>query len=422
MSIKLLFYIIIACILSNIANASTIILPTNPNIQYIGRFDHSNLQSPKFNWVGTQIITNFEGTSLKLLLKCSARTYFNVSIDDSTSVLIALNTKDTYMLCSGLKNGKHCLLIFRNDSLVVTSTFNGFIIDNGKKLLPTSARKNRKIEFYVNSQTQGAQVEVTGFALDEHQMIDDNNYYWHSAITARALHAEFSVIANNGATLAPKHEELVIPEIYERVGPGTDFASWNFNQWSPDVLVVNLGVNGSKKTPVYAEKYINYVRKLRSVNQEAPISLVINPLLCSDIIKSEIVKAVKTLNSRGDYKVYFYEFKTFVKDNRHARTAENMECSKELVAQIQKVILNENNQDYKVEDEYITSNTNKLTIGQSLQLATTVSSFDAKDKAVIWTASDTKIAQNYQNGFVTAVSKGRVFITAISADGKHVTS
>lgn len=72
MSIKLLFYIIIACILSSIANASTIILPTIPNIQYIGRLHHSNLQSPKFNWVGTKIISNFEGNSLKLLLKCSA--------------------------------------------------------------------------------------------------------------------------------------------------------------------------------------------------------------------------------------------------------------------------------------------------------------------------------------------------------------
>lgn len=107
---------------------------------------------------------------------------------------------------------------------------------------------------------------------------------------------------------------------------------------------------------------------------------------------------------------------------RHARTDENVECSKKLVAQIQKVIFNEDIQDSKIENEYITPNTNELTIRQYLQLETTVSTFDAKDKAVIWTASDTKIAQINQNGFVTAVSKGRVFIIPTSADGKHVTS
>jgi hypothetical protein len=401
---------------------ANVIFPDNPNIQYLGRFDHSNPQSPAFNWTGTQIVANFEGTSLQLLLKCTARTYFNISIDRMTSILIAVNTKDTYQLCSGLKSGKHSVIIFRRDSPWVTATFNGFILDDGKKLLPPPTRKNRKIEFYGDSQTQGAQVEVPGFALDEHQMIDDNNYYSYAAITARALHAEFSVIANNSATLSPKHDELAIPDIYDRVGPGTDFARWDFNGWKPDVMVVNLGVNDMMNTPDYAGKYIDFVKKLRSVNLQAPIFLVNGPLWCPDTLKSEIVNAVKTLNSQGDDKVYYYEFKTFVKDHRHARTAENVECAKELAEQIQKVIWKEIFPSSTVEDVYITPITDELTIGKALQLSATVSPFDAKNKAVRWKVSDPQIAQIDQNGLLTAVSKGRVFITATSADGKHATS
>jgi len=43
--------------------------PDDSNIEYIGRFDFSNLKSVRFDWPGVQIRARFEGTSCSIKLK-----------------------------------------------------------------------------------------------------------------------------------------------------------------------------------------------------------------------------------------------------------------------------------------------------------------------------------------------------------------
>ncbi|MBR5084620.1 MAG: lipase, partial [Prevotella sp.] len=43
----------------------TVVKPSDPNIQYIGRVSFANPDSPSFSWPGIQIWASFEGTSLK---------------------------------------------------------------------------------------------------------------------------------------------------------------------------------------------------------------------------------------------------------------------------------------------------------------------------------------------------------------------
>ena len=47
----------------------TVIKPTNPDIQYIGRICFDNPERPRFTFPGTQINASFTGTSLKLWVK-----------------------------------------------------------------------------------------------------------------------------------------------------------------------------------------------------------------------------------------------------------------------------------------------------------------------------------------------------------------
>jgi hypothetical protein len=60
--------LIAICAFCSFANAGTTILPNDPNIQYLGRFDKSSPLSPKVSWTGTQIIANFEGIFLKVIM------------------------------------------------------------------------------------------------------------------------------------------------------------------------------------------------------------------------------------------------------------------------------------------------------------------------------------------------------------------
>ena len=181
--------------------ASVTILPNDPNIQYIGRFDKTVPTSPKMSWTGSQIVAKFQGTSIKLIMNSLATTYFNVSIDNVNSLLTATSGNNTYTLCSGLKDTIHTVAVFKRESPWQGHNFNGFVLDDGKTLVAPPDRKIRRIEFYGDSQTQGAQVEVPNFGADLGPMIYDNAYYSFAGITARALRAEYTCIARSGATL-----------------------------------------------------------------------------------------------------------------------------------------------------------------------------------------------------------------------------
>lgn len=414
--------LILILFFAKVGFAGTIILPDNPNIQYVGRFDQSNPKAPTFAWTGTEIIANFEGTSLQVLLRCTARTYFNVTIDDVTSVLIATDINTIYSLCNGLKNKKHSVVIFKRDSPWITVTFSGFILDDYKNVLAPPPRKNRKIEFYGDSQTQGAQVEVPGFNPDLNQMIDDNNYFSYDAITARALDAEYSCIAKNGASITPKNGESAIPDLFERIGPDSSFAKWDFNLWKPDVICVNLGVNDPPKNSDFESRYLRFVKNLRAIHSKAPIFLLSGPLWNNDTIRNSIINVVKTMNANGDSNVYYLGFKTTVTHPGHPRTAENVACSKELVDKIKSISWCESIPDLTVEDVYIMPITDELNIGKTLQLSATVSPFDVKDKNVKWIVSDSGIATVDSTGLVTAKAVGKVIITVFSKDEKKFAS
>lgn len=419
---KLLFSIIFVLYCVNMANAGTIILPNNPNIQYIGRFDKANPLAPICAWTGTQIRAKFEGTSLQIMLKCSAETYFNIDIDGFTTVLRTYAGNNTYTLCSGLKNANHTLVVFKRDSPWVPVTFNGFILDDGKKLDIPPIRKVRKIEFYGDSQTQGARVEVPGSGSDLNIFSYDNNYFSYAAITARALNAEYSVVAQNGATIAPKKEETALPYVFNKMGTDSTSAIWNFNQWIPDVICVNLGINDPINTLDFTDRYVNFVQQLRTTNRNAPIFLLCGPLRNSDTRINSIIDVVKTINSQGDSNVYYYGFKTKVTHPGHARTAENVLCAKELTEKIKSVIWSEITPNLKVEDVYITPLVDTLVIGKKLQLAPTISPFDAKDKKVEWHVANANIAKVNSKGLVTAVALGKTSIQVISHDGKKSAS
>ena len=123
-------------------------------------------------------------------------------------------------------------------------TFHGFLLDSGNieslKSLPT-----RRIEFIGDSITAGfcnlcpvdnnPTYEVESFALS-----------WPSLVSQR-LNATYHTSAWSGFGMVRNccGGSTYMPEIFTRilgsvVGVGND---WNFSDWIPDVVVINLGTN-----------------------------------------------------------------------------------------------------------------------------------------------------------------------------------
>ncbi|MRT92814.1 SGNH/GDSL hydrolase family protein [Ancylomarina sp. 16SWW S1-10-2] len=240
--------LLLAVVLSSCTiEKETIVNSLNPNIEYWGRIDTTRHEGAKLYWSGTSIKINFEGESVQALLKDeSGDNYYNIIIDsDSVALLRPDTTKQYYQLASKLSEGKHSIEIFKRTEWDRGRTnFYGFKLSNKTKLLPKTAPKRRKIEFYGNSITAGYAVEDTS-GKDRPDSTFTNNYLSYAAITARHFDAEYQCICKSGIGITISWFPLIMPEIYDRLIPTDSTSKWNFSLYTPDIVVVNLFQNDS---------------------------------------------------------------------------------------------------------------------------------------------------------------------------------
>ena len=130
--------------------------PTDPKIEYFGRWDWSGA-NPKCTWPSLYLKANFTGTAITANF---TNTFYNGSnlvnvvytIDGGTPVYI---DGVTTIQISGLSAGAHSIMISRrNEANGADLTFNGFDITGGD-LTTADARPCLKYEFVGNSITCG---------------------------------------------------------------------------------------------------------------------------------------------------------------------------------------------------------------------------------------------------------------------------
>ena len=219
----------------------------HPGIEYWGRVDKTMDKSVELYWSGTSVRFNFEGESVKALLKDEkGDNYYNVIIDGDSITLLRPDTiKQYYQLATNLSAGKHSIEIFkRTEWDRGTTKFYGLEIEGDAKLLVKSPAKKRKIEFYGNSITAAYAVEDTSGA-DSPDNTYTNNYLSYAAITARHFDAKYHCICKSGIGITISWFPFVMPDIYDRLNPADSTSSWDFKKYTPDVVVVNLFQNDS---------------------------------------------------------------------------------------------------------------------------------------------------------------------------------
>lgn len=250
----------------------------NPNIQYTGRIDFSDPLSPLLTWSGSSVVANFQGTSIKAILNDMAQqneqggskgqNYFYSIIDNGTPALIvcAAGTQ-TYNIASGLSDTTHKIELYkrtegRNGGAVA---FKGFIVDDGKALTTPPARPIRKIEFYGDSVTSGLALDDTADNQDNPYC---NNYLAYGSITARNLNAEHHTISISGVGIVKSWWDANMPNnYYYRLNAVNGSSNWNFSQWTPDCIVINLGQNDYWLGVTQAQAvpaFVNFVNTLRT--------------------------------------------------------------------------------------------------------------------------------------------------------------
>ncbi len=267
---KMKYLLCALLLLSTTVHALSIVDPADPNILYTGRWDSSTAAAPWSYWIGSSIIVHFEGTSIAGRFSAgwgSSPDYLRIIVDGDAagSTKIAVGTSEaTYILATGLADTLHQVEIIKETDQWRWTLFR-FELDDGKSLAPPPPRPLRKIMFYGDSNLAGYSLEDEKNQSGYHLR---GSYRGLSGITARMFDAEYQNVSMSGATISDIHG------VFGRVDYWYAAPQWDFADFVPQVVVVNLGANdvGSPKVQIKND-YHAFLDTLRAVHPLAHIVL-----------------------------------------------------------------------------------------------------------------------------------------------------
>ena len=213
----------------------------------MGRIESIDNQCVRIYWPGTSATINFDGTDAKAILKNGNGTTWFYSIIDGDyehAQKIKPDTiKNSYPLAIGLAKRKHTIQLYKlTDNTTVTS-FYGFELNDGARVLKPDLPGKKKIEFYGNSITAGHGVDVPDGQADSGAPEFFNNYLTYAGRTARHYNAQYSCIARSGIGVMLSWFPIIMPEMYDRLNPSDPSSKWDFSKFTPEVVVINLFQN-----------------------------------------------------------------------------------------------------------------------------------------------------------------------------------
>jgi lysophospholipase L1-like esterase len=258
-----------ACLFSVLLGGTalaTTISPTDPNLQYIGRWDTASPSQPWAYAQGSSVIVSFTGTSIAATMTGSIGEFFRVIIDDddTASVKVSFASGVPTTIASGLAPGTHKLELIKETD-IGRATLLGLELDAGATTVPSPPRPSRRIVFYGDS-------NFAGYSLDSEK--DQGSWslvgchYGVTAITARMFGAEYQNISRSGATLSS------LNSAYDRIDWNTSSPTFDFVSFPVDVVVVNIGANDAFwPEGVNKPKYHTLLDNLRADHPLAQIML-----------------------------------------------------------------------------------------------------------------------------------------------------
>jgi len=252
-----------------------LIKPNDPNINYYGRFDFSNSSTTvKFNWPGSIIEASFPGPSIGAELTDGGG-YFNVEIDGVlVDSLSPSNVTHRTIKTNLSTTANHTIRLIGRTS-GATYSFGGFYLAAGKTLAAKPAQPTRKIEFIGDSWTAGDVIgETDGMPYDWKYF---NASLTYARVTSMAFHAQDKLIARGGVGMVKSNYNApAIPALYPQTLCSVQ-GNWDFNSWTPDLVVIFFGINDFYNGVTDAEfqsTYKNFINTVRGHYTNAPIILI----------------------------------------------------------------------------------------------------------------------------------------------------
>ena len=245
-------------LLATLLLAPTIVLPSNRDVSYVGRWDMSDAVAPGCQWPATGIRLRVENTSeLTANFDETGKDLWQVAVDGKPTQVLALQAgAHDYPInlpplppAIGRPIVHTVELVKRTEAFVGTTRFRGFDLVGQGPLPPAPVK--RRIEVVGDSITCGYGNE--GANQNEHFKPETENAYMsYASIAARTVNADVSIVAWSGRKLWPDN---TMPEIYDRILPTQPSPIYRFEGQAPQAVVINLATNDFGRANPDEEKW-----------------------------------------------------------------------------------------------------------------------------------------------------------------------
>jgi lysophospholipase L1-like esterase len=311
-------------LISNAAAATGsngIAAPTSTAPRFVGRWVPEPGGGPGMRcaWSGSYVVGRFKGTGISVKIKDEGFNLFQVIIDGEIKKVLKTDKakgEALYVLADNLSDGQHDVSIHRRtEAKVGEAVVYGF--EPSGRLLPTPPPPERRMETIGDSISTGFGNEGPGAACG-YVNSEQNEYLTYGAIAARNLNADHTTIAWSGKTL---HE---MKEYFDKALPareGANSPKWDFAQYQPQVVVVNVGTNNFALVDPgearFVRLYHELVAAVRTAYPKAFLVLALGSMLTNIYpeghnnltqARKYMKVAVQKLKDAGDTNLEFLEF------------------------------------------------------------------------------------------------------------------
>ena len=298
------------------------------NVRFFGRnyFDETqNAWFFNFTCAGFEVL--FEGTALYADLLATgsdssiARPYLSVFLDEQENwqdaKVIALDKPSAlYSLVENLPYGRHKLRVLKRSDIGCSAIgIQNIHIENGQLLPLLENNRRYRMEFIGDSITCGfGNVCPTSNGI--FMTSEEDGYHTFASLTAEYFKAQYHIFAVSGWGIYASKYGKDFPSVYEQISPFHNTDPWDFEQFTPDVVVIHMGTNDDSwvenqeiRCKQFIIAYKNFLKRLRGYYPNADIICADHMLSKVSILNGRISQLISSLRAGGDMHYHFMDFR-----------------------------------------------------------------------------------------------------------------
>ncbi len=255
------------------ALADVTVKASDPVMSYTGRVQRMPDGSVRYDWTGTYVQTQFTGTAISALVSEVGEDYHQVWIDGKLMGKLHFTGTEPHSvtLASGLSNGRHTLRLQRvTEGERGLTTLHSFTV-KGKGNLAAVAPKGRLIEVIGDSYTCGYGAE--GTETSHFEVATENCDKAYACRIAHYFDADYVIVAHSGMGVVRNYRGKTMKTMSERY-PLTfddhDSVPYDFKQYTPNLVIINLGTNDFSVQGAPSNYVSGYVKLIKTVRRHYP--------------------------------------------------------------------------------------------------------------------------------------------------------